>query len=173
MSFVKPREFVSGGGRGLTVRGRVLAKRHVKIKDQLFAEIHLVCEAGSKGLIYIESWRDQAVRLNRDAATDSVIDLTGQRILPMGEKAQYQVSKLDVFAHDSQNVTIAPVAPENVPASLPAFLPHVDLDHVKDYMGKSQQVNVAAHFPELEGCANHNPWQQSRNSLASLRRDPN
>ena len=51
MSFVKPREFVSGGGRGLTVRGRVLAKRHVKIKDQLFTEIHLVCEAGSKGLI--------------------------------------------------------------------------------------------------------------------------
>ena len=150
MSFVKPREFVSGGGRGLTVRGRVLAKRHVKIKDQFFTEIHLVCEAGSKGLIYIESWRDQAVRLNRDAATDSVIDLTGLRILPMGEKAQYQVSELDVFAQVFQNVTIAPVAPENVPASLPAFLPHVDLDHVKDYMGKSQQVNVAAHFLDLE-----------------------
>ena len=67
----------------------------------------------------------------------------------MGEKAKCQVSELDVFAQVFQNDTIAPVAPENVPASLLAFLPHVDLDHVKDYMGKSQQVNVAAHFLDL------------------------
>ncbi len=150
MALVKPRELVAGGGRGLTVRGRVLSKRHVKVIDQFFTEIHVVSEAGNSGVFYVESWRDEALRLNREAASDATIDLENLKVLPLGAKAAYQCSTLDVFGQITQNVIITPVAQDNVPATLPASLPHVDLAHVRGYLGRNHQVNVIAHFLDLE-----------------------
>ena len=60
-------------------------------------EVHLVSEVGLSGILYIQSWRDQARRFMQLAKQGTVLDLTHLTIKAIGDKRQWQCTDFDVY----------------------------------------------------------------------------
>ena len=146
---VMPHEFVAGSGRGMLIIGRVVSKQHRKVNENLFTELHLLCDVGFKGLLYVEAWRDHARRLNDGAPSETAVAMQDLTIKSLGDRSRFQSSALEVYAQFQQHSTVT-TRNVIVPRALPTHLPHVQFSSLPTFAGKKHQVSVVGRLGDLE-----------------------
>ncbi len=151
MAIVKPIELTPGLARNQALVGRVRMLESPTVgrqgKTAEYAELHLLVEEGLSGSIFIEAWRDQARRLTQAAQDGSILTLTNITLRSMGDKAQWQCTKLDVYGQVLGSIRLEEVEyngqyPTHVHTVLLRDLPmHTSIPHL---------VNLAAVFVEVQ-----------------------
>ena len=94
-----PHELSVGLARGQILKGRVFMLEKSTARTADMVSMHLVCETGSSGALFIEAWRDQARRLLNVVSEGRIVQFSNLTLKTLGDKAQWQCTDLDVYGH--------------------------------------------------------------------------